>query len=364
MPYLIESPSGEAVADRLQNYEASKEWIDFMLHSGKDLTMSEIEEGITWLYASMGISRPLIYISESYLQQKMKLAQMTEEERGASLAGRVRTSIAGKLENAINAATHNEPTFPLGHLPAERRLGDVALSEVKNEIVPVRTAIMADASFHLDQAWLAFVKQGFGLANEYWLYLCYYLLRTGQAKRDTDFTYYHLMAKGIWTADFFAEAAFVCKLPAKVIRNRNLKLHSIAEAAIQWRNGSGLYFIDGVRIENQLWQQIINRKLSCKEILKLRNIEQRRVALMVYDPGKLIVELKGKLIDQSKRGNKLYAIKNVIRKKTIKLLVYKDPSTNRIYVSFVPDHHESADSAMAWKFYLTDQDYSNLTEEA
>ena len=359
MTYPINCRSCEAMADLSQNYETIKEWIDFMLHSGKDLTINELEDGITWLYANIGLPKPLIYISESYLQQKMRLAQTTEEERGQGMADRIRTSVILKLVGQVNGGT-----YPLGYLPAKARLSETVLSEVKNKIIPVRTAIMTDAAFQLDQARLVFFKQSFGLANEYWLYLCYHLIRSGYANEYTDFSYYHLMAKGIWTADFFAKMAFVCKLPSKVLRNRNRKLHSTVEAAIQWRDGSGIYFIDGVRFEKHMWQQITDRELSCSEILKLRNIEQRRVALMLYDPEQLIVELDGKLIDQSKCGNQLYAVKNVIRKKMIKVLKYKDPSTDRIYVSFVPSHFDSADSAMAWKFYLTARDYRNLTEEA
>ena len=43
---------------------------------------------------------------------------------------------------------------------------------------------------------------------------------------------------------------------------------------------------------------------------------------------------------------------------------YKDPSTDRIYWSFVPDDILTADEGMAWKFQLEEKEYENLDGEA
>ena len=42
---------------------------------------------------------------------------------------------------------------------------------------------------------------------------------------------------------------------------------------------------------------------------------------------------------------------------------YTDPSTNEVYADFVPDEIDSADAAMAWKFYLTEEEYDGLSVE-
>lgn len=68
-----------------------------------------------------------------------------------------------------------------------------------------------------------------------------------------------------------------------------------------------------------------------------------------------------------------------IKKRIFSILKYKDPSTGRVYVSAIPDYEiddnglpikqewkriEKADQAMAWKFHLTEKEYSLLTLES
>jgi len=64
-----------------------------------------------------------------------------------------------------------------------------------------------------------------------------------------------------------------------------------------------------------------------------------------------------KLIDASRRGNELYSIDTIIRGRSLRLVKYRDPSTGQPYTSFVEEHFNKADHAMAWKFGLTPSEY-------
>ena len=48
----------------------------------------------------------------------------------------------------------------------------------------------------------------------------------------------------------------------------------------------------------------------------------------------------------------------------LKILCYRDPSTKKTYISFVPGEINKADTAMAWKFHLTRAEYDTLHVEA
>ena len=48
----------------------------------------------------------------------------------------------------------------------------------------------------------------------------------------------------------------------------------------------------------------------------------------------------------------------------LKILCYRDPSTKKTYISFVPGEINKADTAMAWKFHLTRAEYDRLHIEA
>ncbi len=125
-------------------------------------------------------------------------------------------------------------------------------------------------------------------------------------------------------------------------------------------------------------------------------------------PEYFLLKTGAKKIDSSKRGNVLYGISThttlavqypsglvsadvVIKEKTyqeameeleefeeeflsdvsgntsgriLKILCYRDPSTKKTYISFVPDEINKADDAMAWKFHLTRAEYDRLHIEA
>ena len=70
------------------------------------------------------------------------------------------------------------------------------------------------------------------------------------------------------------------------------------------------------------------------------------------------------LVSKSKRGNTLYSVSGIIPRKKIKILRYLDPSTQEEYMCFVPEKIKSADKAMAWKFYLTEEEYGDIITEA
>ena len=95
-----------------------------------------------------------------------------------------------------------------------------------------------------------------------------------------------------------------------------------------------------------------------------RTVQNRFLQLRDEDPDLFLHEIKAKLKKYSKRGNELYEANGLLpNKKKLKILKYRDPSTDRIYISFVPEHLNDPDEAMAWKFSITKQQYQNLVDE-
>jgi hypothetical protein len=102
-------------------------------------------------------------------------------------------------------------------------------------------------------------------------------------------------------------------------------------------------------------------------------------------PEYFLLKIGAKKIDSSKRGNVLYGISThttlVVQYpsglvsadvdangntsgRILKILCYRDPSTKKTYISFVPGEINKADTAMAWKFNLTRAEYHTLHVEA
>ncbi len=175
------------------------------------------------------------------------------------------------------------------------------------------------------------------------------------------------------------------------------------------------YLIDGVRFTREEYLSIAYSYYSFQNIMSLRNIEQRRVALKYIGIEKLLAKKREFfLADKSKRGNELWVTKNRFSYFSSKahwssqyeiflyFLKYICPSTERIYVSAVDGNHLmdslprdllltmrniglvrehrllrrclpalykhldgfAADTAMAWKLHLTLKEYRNIDAEA
>jgi hypothetical protein len=146
----------------------------------------------------------------------------------------------------------------------------------------------------------------------------------------------------------------------------------------------------------------MRRQVSATEFRKIKHIE---ILFNQYrQHPEFFLSWIAKIIDKSKRGNVLYGIdthrdffpvqypnglvstfpsdapqpveltypdwimdfSDLLRYGTrmMKILYYRDPSTKKTYISFVPDEINKADDAMAWKFHLTRAEYDRLHIEA
>lgn len=152
---------------------------------------------------------------------------------------------------------------------------------------------------------------------------------------------------------------FILPFP-EVHLNMEKKLHNEKGYALKFADEKS-YWLCGVKFEEPLWEKIVKKEISAKEILKLENIEQRMVALKMLGTDKMLDELGAKLINQS-LGYELYLVDNLFSQKAY-FLKYKDPSTNRIYVSGVdPEVGKSEDAVacIAWKFNLGKEAFEDI----
>ncbi len=185
--------------------------------------------------------------------------------------------------------------------------------------------------------------------------------------------YVKMMKKGIFSAVFTNTHAFLCTLPNNIRFNENEQLHSVLKPAIEMLDGENFYFIKGVRFDKVLWKKITSKTMEPKDIMKLKNIEQRYIAFDMFGCEELLTKCNAVEIDIYKTYSqnldktteiKLHSIKGVIEGREIKLLTYSDPSTERPYFSFVPPETKTAKEAMAWKFQMKEEDYEKLVIQA
>ena len=92
----------------------------------------------------------------------------------------------------------------------------------------------------------------------------------------------------------------------------------------------------------------------------ITNVEERVKKMQRLGVDKMLKAVKAQPLDVSKRGNTLYVIDSLIPNYELKYLVYEDPSSpEKKYGCFVPSKFNTADEAMSWKFYITEEEYKN-----
>lgn len=119
---------------------------------------------------------------------------------------------------------------------------------------------------------------------------------------------------------------------------------------------------DKEAIESSL---ILNKNISIYNLLGIRNI-RKRVIFTKFIGGlekALEHEKLAVLKDKNERGE-LWMVLNENTNDFVKFLKYKDISTGKEYISFVPKNINSVYSGFAWKFKITEEEYKNLTAES
>lgn len=161
-------------------------------------------------------------------------------------------------------------------------------------------------------------------------------------------------------------------------RSNEMQLHSETGPSFDSADTGKVYYMRGVFVGRELWKKCYPKKksnaLKCDEIFTISNIEQRRV--VIEGVGADILASAPNAIktppgdETTKHGNQLILIKNVVKSSEqdswnneavdVLIVKYKDPSTGRVYHSFVPPRHDpnnrnskrrtDPDEALAWKF--------------
>lgn len=105
---------------------------------------------------------------------------------------------------------------------------------------------------------------------------------------------------------FVGATVFVCQKP-QISASYDM-LHSTVKPAVAWDDGTGFYYLHGVRFEKKFWEKVVSGRMTFYEILRIKDDNQRHQAIWC-NPNAFFA-LNPKLIDKSECGSELYLIEN------------------------------------------------------
>lgn len=90
----------------------------------------------------------------------------------------------------------------------------------------------------------------------------------------------------------------VCDRPAAIRRDEEGRLSNDQKMAIQYKDEWGLYALDGIVLGKEIWQRIVSKEMSFKDIMAIENVDIRAVALK-YNP-EAMLSSGAELVDEGK----------------------------------------------------------------
>ena len=142
---------------------------------------------------------------------------------------------------------------------------------------------------------------------------------------------------GIYESYLFDTHAFIVRNPMFVHRDHEGRLHSIDSPAVEWVDGLKIYALDGIIFdgeEQKVWEKLRDGTLQVDEALLLENTEHRMIALKYSDVASVLEE-RAELLDESKKGYKLFLYKDFPEIGDAYFLRYSCPGTGKHYAKCI-----------------------------
>ena len=314
-----------------------QKWIKFALLSGDRLNIKKFKEGISFIYAYAKLRDPIKVYVDSPLGLQYACQILKKIDFNKIKSDQVRDQVSDQVRDQVSDQVRDQ-------------VRDQVSGQVYGQVRGQYESFSWLGS-GWDSGWLSFYDYFDSIKIKV----------TDDYKKYRDF-----IKSGVYDTILFNNFAIGCRRPNYISRDELNRMHSEERSAISWRDGFELYYLWGVNFTKELWQKVVRKELSFKQILAIGNIEQRMCTLKILGTEELLENADAKLLDKSERGNELYLVEDIFNQPAY-FLKYKCPSTDRIYVKGVDPEigkKGSADECQAWSFGLELKQYEALKIES
>lgn len=157
-----------------------------------------------------------------------------------------------------------------------------------------------------------------------------------------------------------------------IINHRN-RFSNTEGHAVEWKNGDGLHFVNGVYLEDSLFKDIFINGFdgNYSRIFKLENTEHKAIAIQHVGYDKLLDKLNAKKLDEWKTSGIFSGNISIcelfefdLDRSTFRFVKVQDHSTGKKTVLGVPINKdtETAKGAVAWTFGRKEDEYDPIIE--
>jgi hypothetical protein len=328
------------------------------------LNKKKATEYIKWLYQFSNLKEPNVLFVDSPMacQVACNILQVKDQVMN-QVWDQVWDQVMNQVGNQVRSQVGDQVRSQVGD-QVMNQVWDQVRSQVGNQVRSQVYSQVKDQNLEYFNFGYYADYSDFGYYADYsdfgWISFYDFFTKIGILDNKEFNEYKKLVDTGIFMIIQTENYCIVSAMPTKILREGE-KMHNPNGYAIEFKDGYGQHYLYGIYFEPELFEKI--KTMTAKDVVKIKNIEQRMALLKLFGAEKILNELGADLIDKSERGNELYSITG-LTDKTEKILKYECPSTGRVYTKFVEPRFEKADEAQAWSHHFTIEEYSKLKIEA
>ena len=206
-----------------------------------------------------------------------------------------------------------------------------------------------------------------GWSNFGWISFYDYFTQIGVLNDEKFNMYQSLIESNVFETFEFENVVFAVQTP-KYILSENLLPHNTEDFAIEFNDGTGCYFINGLNVDADLFLKLKNRKYTFSDFIKEENEETKSMILLyiesrdgteaVFDfmrdnlkqVDSFVNDTKNEYLEGTTRSNRIgvYTLfKGQINDVNIAYVRCYCPSTDRMFFLGVEPSYDSAKDAIA-----------------
>ncbi|MDG6933918.1 MAG: hypothetical protein JRN68_04405 [Nitrososphaerota archaeon] len=361
--------------------EFAERWLDFILGSREKAYLespSEVSADVAWVYRESHLTPPKQIVIANSL---VKYNEVIGRARGNHNTYPGDENVTKDIEAGIQARLYTKRTTDISRVIEEydiKTINDLIKFRI-NRVLGSFANTISDARANISgmTAWTNQFRSGIGLVPDGgWLAESdFYDDACGIVIGDDLKRYQSFLKRGIYAITAFRNLTVILNAPREIHMNEDYRLHSISKPAISWRDGNKGYYLHGVRFPEDVWAAVKDRKMPARDVIGLRNIEQRTVALRIIGYDHVLEELGVKILDKKDTVNKwngrklhyelveadLHDDRPWLKARFIKV---QCPSTSKVTLLRVDPMGETAtvNQAVAWTFGMKPEEYAPEVE--
>ncbi len=333
-------------------------WGNATFFKGDDIDQDDLFDCISWLYSSGRGNMPQVLILDSPLACQMELNRTDKNGLHKLCAYQADLETWKKIKSYMYSLAFTDvwcaslPIFKTADsMQRLNALENLILWHIKNAVAERNLRFYP---FSHDNLLYRFSKIAFydflykSASDEYGgSQTSYSDCRKSSMDIQRFKKYINFLKSGCFLSHFFRGLALISRRPKHIKFNSSQRLHCDGAAAIEWRDGWKLFYLNGVLVPEEV-ALTPARFLDPSLVMRERNVEVRREIVRKIGIERILQKLGGKIID-SWNGYELIVLNVPGMRTKPAYLKMRNPSTGTFHVEGIPPRITTCGDALSWR---------------